>query len=94
MSAIRKLCWNNTSGLIADSPAQNTTASMPIFSAYGSTYSARTTEGCSQQDPLRQRPRSHLNRPRSGMTKATYYFRFYLARRSSMRVWEINIESA
>ena len=81
VNAVRKLCWNNTSGLIADTPAQKH-------------YSQHANILGVWLDVIpREQQKDVLNKilsvsdqgftatgPVPEMTKATYYFRFYLAR--------------
>ena len=81
VSAIRKLCWNKTYGLIADTPAQK------HFSQHANILGVWLdvipqeqqkdvlTKSLSVSDPGFTSPV-----PVPEMTKATYYFRFYLAR--------------
>jgi hypothetical protein len=81
VEAIRKLCWNKTSGLIADTPAQK------HFSQHANIL------GVWLDVIPREQQKDVLNKILSvsdpgftptgsvpEMTKATYYFRFYLAR--------------
>ena len=81
VSAVRKLCWNNTYGLIADTPAQK------HFSQHANIL------GVWLDVIPREQQKAVLNKilsvsdpgftsagPVPEMTKATYYFRFYLAR--------------
>jgi alpha-L-rhamnosidase len=81
VSAVRKLCWNNASGLIADTPAQK------HFSQHANIL------GVWLDVIPREQQKDVLNKILSvsdpgftstgsvpEMTKATYYFRFYLAR--------------
>jgi len=81
VNAIRKLCWNNTYGLIADTPAQQ------HYSQHANIL------GVWLDVILREQQKDVLTKilsvsdpgftsigPVPEMTKATYYFRFYLAR--------------
>jgi len=53
VNAIRKFCWNNTYGLIADTPAQkHYSQHSNILGVWLDVVPPRTTEGCSGQDPL------------------------------------------
>jgi alpha-L-rhamnosidase len=81
VAAIRKLCWNNSYGLIADTPAQNHYSQHAnILGVWldiipGDKQKAVLTKILSTSDsgftPAGPVP---------DMTRATYYFRFYLAR--------------
>ena len=81
VAAIRKLCWNNTYGLVADTPAQkHYSQHANILGVWLDVIPAEK-----QKDVLTK----ILSTSDSGfmvsgsvpdMTKATYYFRFYLAR--------------
>ncbi len=93
VNAIRKLCWNKTYGLIADTPAQKHFSQHPnILGVWLDVVPPRTTEGCSYQYPLRERPRFYGNRPRSrdDCRRPTTSDSIWPVR-SSTQAWEINI---
>ena len=80
-SAIRKLCWNDTYGLISDTPAQN------HFSQHANILGVwlDVVPREKQQQVLNNilstsDPGFASSGPVPAMTAATYYFRFYLAR--------------
>jgi alpha-L-rhamnosidase len=81
MNAIRKLCWNNTYSLIADTPAQK------HYSQHANVLGVwLDVIPREQQKDVLTRILSVSDQgftasgPVPEMTKATYYFRFYLAR--------------
>ena len=81
VNAVRKLCWNNASGLIADTPAQK------HFSQHANILGVwlDVIPREQQKDVLNKilsvsDPGFTSTGPVPEMTKATYYFRFYLAR--------------
>lgn len=81
VNAIRKLCWNNTYSLIADTPAQK------HFSQHANILGVwlDVIPREQQKDVLAKilsvsDPGFITSGPAPEMTKATYYFRFYLAR--------------
>jgi hypothetical protein len=81
VNAIRKLCWNNTYGLIADTPAQK------HYSQHANILGVwlDVVPPEHQKDVLTKilsvsDPGFTATIPVPEMTKATYYFRFYLAR--------------
>jgi len=81
VSAIRKLCWNETYGLIADTPAQQ------HFSQHANILGIwlDVIPGEKQKEVLNKvlsvsDQGYEATGPVPEMTKATYYFRFYLAR--------------
>jgi alpha-L-rhamnosidase len=81
VNAIRKLCWNNTSGLIADTPAQK------HYSQHSNILGVwLDVVPPEQQKEVLTKILSVSDAgftptgPVPEMTKATYYFRFYLAR--------------
>jgi hypothetical protein len=80
-TAIRKLCWNNSYGLIADTPAQkHYSQHANILGVWLDVIPAEKqkevlTKILSTSDPGFTFPGSLPD-----MTEATYYFRFYLAR--------------
>jgi hypothetical protein len=81
VDAIRKLCWNNTYSLIADTPAQKHYSQHANI--LGVWLDAIPRE--QQKDVLAKilsvsDPGFTASGPAPEMTKATYYFRFYLAR--------------
>jgi hypothetical protein len=81
VTAIRKLCWNNTYGLIADTPAQKHYSQHSNILGVWLDVIPREqqkdvlTKILSKSDPGFTSANSVPD-----MTKATYYFRFYLAR--------------
>ncbi|HKV78873.1 MAG TPA: alpha-L-rhamnosidase C-terminal domain-containing protein [Candidatus Sulfotelmatobacter sp.] len=81
VTAIRKLCWNDTYGLIADTPAQkHYSQHANILGVWLGVIPAEKqndvlTRVLSTSDPGFTTPGTVPD-----MTKATYYFRFYLAR--------------
>ena len=81
VTAIRKLCWNDTYGLIADTPAQkHYSQHANILGVWLDVIPAEKqkdvlTRVLSTSDPGFTTPGTVPD-----MTKATYYFRFYLAR--------------
>ena len=81
VTAIRKLCWNNSYGLIADTPAQKHYSQHSNILGVWLDVIPREQ----QKDVLNKilsvsDPGFTSNGPVPEMTKATYYFRFYLAR--------------
>src|SRR5439155_24566940 len=81
VDAIRKLCWNNTNRLIADTPAQKHYSQHPNILGVWLDVIPREQ----QKDVLTKilsvsDPGFASTVPVPEMTKATYYFRFYLAR--------------
>jgi len=81
VEAIRKLCWNDTYGLIADTPAQ--THYSQHANILGVWLDVIPTQ--KQKDVLAKilsasDPGFTTTGPVPDMTQATYYFRFYLAR--------------
>ncbi|HXJ87534.1 MAG TPA: alpha-L-rhamnosidase C-terminal domain-containing protein [Candidatus Binatia bacterium] len=81
VAAIRKLCWNDTYGLIADTPAQ--THYSQHANILGVWLDVIPTE--KQKEVLTKilstsDPGFTTTQPVPDMTQATYYFRFYLAR--------------
>ena len=81
VNAIRKLCWNDTYGLIADTPAQK------HYSQHANILGVwlDVVPPEQQKDVLTKilsvsDPGFTSTGPVPEMTKATYYFRFYLAR--------------
>lgn len=81
VAAIRKLCWNDTYGLIADTPAQKHYSQHANI--LGVWLDVIPTE--KQKDVLTKilstsDPGFTASGPVPDMTNATYYFRFYLAR--------------
>jgi len=81
VDAIRKLCWNNTNGLIADTPSQKHYSQHPNILGVWLDVIPREQ----QKDVLTKilsvsDPGFASTGPVPEMTKATYYFRFYLAR--------------
>jgi len=81
VNAVRKLCWNKTSGLIADTPAQK------HFSQHANILGVwlDVIPRDQQQEVLNKilsvsDPGFTSTGSVPDMTKATYYFRFYLAR--------------
>jgi hypothetical protein len=81
VAAVRKLCWNKTSGLIADTPAQK------HFSQHANILGVwlDVIPRDQQQEVLNKilsvsDPGFTSTGSVPDMTKATYYFRFYLAR--------------
>jgi hypothetical protein len=81
VNAIRKLCWNNTNGLIADTPAKKHYSQHANILGVWLDVIPREQ----QKDVLTKilsvsDPGFTSTGPVPEMTKATYYFRFYLAR--------------
>src|SRR5436190_1550872 len=81
VNAIRKLCWNNTNNLIADTPAQKHYSQHANMLGVWLDVIPREQ----QKDVLTKMlsvsdPGFTSTGPVPEMTKATYYFRFYLAR--------------
>ncbi|PYV79339.1 MAG: alpha-L-rhamnosidase, partial [Acidobacteria bacterium] len=80
-SAIRKLCWNETYGLISDTPAQT------HFSQHANILGVWLDVIPQEKQPQvlnnilsTSDPGFASSGPVPAMTAATYYFRFYLAR--------------
>jgi alpha-L-rhamnosidase len=81
VNAVRKLCWNSTYGLIADTPAQKHYSQHANILGVWLDVIPREQ----QKDVLNKilsvsDPGFTSTGPVPEMTKATYYFRFYLAR--------------
>ena len=81
VNAVRKLCWNHASGLIADTPAQKHYSQHANILGVWLDVIPREQ----QKDVLNKilsvsDPGFTAAGPVPEMTKATYYFRFYLAR--------------
>lgn len=81
VNAVRKLCWNRTYGLIADTPAQKHYSQHANILAVWLDIIPQEH----QKDALTKilsvsDPGFTASGPVPDMTKATYYFRFYLAR--------------
>ena len=81
VNAVRKLCWNSASGLIADTPAQKHYSQHANILGIWLDVIPREQ----QKDVLNKilsvsDPGFTAAGPVPEMTKATYYFRFYLAR--------------
>src|SRR6266851_1921619 len=81
VNAIRKLCWNNTYGLIADTPAQKHYSQHPnILGVWLDVVPPEQQKDVLTKILSVSDPGFTTTSPVPEMTKATYYFRFYLAR--------------
>jgi len=81
VAAIRKLCWNNSYGLIADTPAQkHYSQHANILGVWLDVIPAEKQIDILTKVLSTSDPGFTVSGPVPDMTKATYYFRFYLAR--------------
>ncbi len=81
VAAIRKLCWNNSYGLIADTPAQkHYSQHANILGVWLDVVPAEKQKEVLTNILSTSDPGFTASGPVPDMTKATYYFRFYLAR--------------
>ncbi len=80
-SAIRKLCWNDTYGLISDTPAQNHFSQHAnILGVWLDVIPREKQQQVLNNILSTSDPGFASSGPVPAMTAATYYFRFYLAR--------------
>jgi hypothetical protein len=81
VNAIRKLCWNNAYGLIADTPAQkHYSQHANILGVWLDVIPREQQKDLLTKILSVSDPGFTPSGPIPDMTKATYYFRFYLAR--------------
>ena len=81
MEAVKTLCWNEQYGLLADTPAQtHFSQHANILAAWLDVIPPAQQKNFLTRVLSASDPRFESNRPLPTMTKATYYFRFYLAR--------------
>lgn len=81
VAAIRKLCWNNSYGLIADTPAQkHYSQHANILGVWLDVIPKEKQEGVLTKILSTSDAGFTTSGPVPDMTRATYYFRFYLAR--------------
>jgi alpha-L-rhamnosidase len=81
VAAIRKLCWNDSYGLIADTPAQKDYSQHAnILSVWLDVIPKEKQKEVLSKILSSSDPEFTSSRPVPQMTAATYYFRFYLAR--------------
>jgi hypothetical protein len=81
VAAIRKLCWNNSYGLIADTPTQkHYSQHANILGVWLDVIPEEKQKDVLTKILSTSDPGFTASGPVPDMTKATYYFRFYLAR--------------
>jgi len=81
VAAIRKLCWNNSYGLIADTPAhKHYSQHANILGVWLDVIPAKKQKDVLTKILSTSDPGFTASGPLPDMTEATYYFRFYLAR--------------
>jgi alpha-L-rhamnosidase len=81
VDAIRKLCWNNTYHLLADTPAQkHYSQHANILGVWLDVIPREQQKDVLNNILSTSDPGFTASRPLPEMTTATYYFRFYLAR--------------
>jgi alpha-L-rhamnosidase len=81
VAAIRKLCWNNSYGLIADTPTQkHYSQHANILGVWLDVIPAQKQKDVLTKILSTSDAGFTASGPVPDMTKATYYFRFYLAR--------------
>jgi alpha-L-rhamnosidase len=81
VAAIRKLCWNNSYGLIADTPTQkHYSQHANILGVWLDVIPAEKQKDVLTKILSTSDAGFTASGPVPDMTKATYYFRFYLAR--------------
>lgn len=81
VNAIRKLCWNNTYSLIADTPAQkHYSQHANILGVWLDVIPREQQKDVLTNTLSVSDPGFDASGPAPEMTKATYYFRFYLSR--------------
>lgn len=81
VGAVRKLCWNDTYGLIADTPAQkHYSQHANILGVWLDVVPAEKQKDVLNKILSTSDSGFVVSGPVPDMTKATYYFRFYLAR--------------
>jgi hypothetical protein len=79
--AVRRLCWNQAYGLLADTPAQkHYSQHANILGVWLNVVPAGQRKDVLTRILSVSDPGFHTPGPVPPMTKATYYFRFYLAR--------------
>ena len=80
-TAIRKMCWNNSYGLVADTPAQkHYSQHANILGVWLDVIPAEKQKDVLKKILSSSDPGFTFSGSVPGMTIATYYFRFYLAR--------------
>jgi len=81
VNAIRKLCWNDSYGLVADTPAQkHYSQHANVLAVWLDVIRAEKQKDVLTKILSTSDPGFTSQAPIPEMTKATYYFRFYLAR--------------
>ncbi len=79
--AVRKLCWNEQYGLIADTPAQtHYSQHANILAAWLDVVAPQQQKNLLAKVLSASEAGIKTDQPTPAMSKATYYFRFYLAR--------------